>query len=211
MQWQIDRVTVDGKTKRRIRAKGYSSNRTTIIGDSIIQMLSDMQNTSIQSIPGAYVRKMVAMCEAGIYVIEGFEVVVVHAGTNDQCKSSILEVLVSLRRVVQYIRAQNPSCRIAICGLLPRPVDAQSKVKIDKLDNLNQAIEDDCVLINVFFIKTERALKGKSTSNIYLGDGIHLTLEGAWYLQNYLEGVIGAVMGIPPQWDPIGKVVITKK
>ena len=211
MQWEIDHVTVDGKVKRRIRAKGYASNRTTLLGDSIIQMLSDMQITSIQSVPGAYARSIVSMCEAGTYVVEGFEIVAIFAGTNDQCKSSIMEVLVSFRRIVQHIRAQNPLSRIAICGLLPRPVDAKSITKSDKLVNLNQAIEDDCALINVCYIKTDRALKGKATSQVYMGDGIHLTLLGAWYLQNYLEGVFGAILGIPPQWDPVNKVVIPKQ
>jgi hypothetical protein len=53
LQWSIDTVYVGGKKKRRIRAKGYCSNRTTIIGDSMIQMLSDMLFTTIQSVPGA--------------------------------------------------------------------------------------------------------------------------------------------------------------
>jgi hypothetical protein len=199
MEWDVDHVEFNGKTKRRIRAKGYSANRVTIIGDSIIQMLSNLLYTSIQSFPGAYARDIVDMCQSGIYVIEGFDLVLVSAGTNDQSKSSILEVLVSFRRIVHHVRQQNPRCLIAICGLLPRPVDSKDESKTKKLDELNTALQADCILINVYYIHTDRAIKGQPTAKVYRDDGIHLTFKGVGYLKSYLEGIIGSILGTPPQ------------
>ena len=211
MQWETDRVLVAGKEKRRIRAKGHLSNKVTIIGDSIIQMFSDLLITSIQSIPGAYARNIVEMCESGIYVIEGFSAILVLAGTNDQCKRAILEVLVSFRRIVHHIRTRNPTCMIAICGLLPRPVDFGSPTKMKKLDDLNDALQADCKLMNVCYVKTEKGIKDKGpTSKIYRNDGIHLSDKGVEFLVNYLEGVIGSLLGDPPQWDPINKKIIPR-
>jgi hypothetical protein len=211
MQWQTDTVIVGGKVKRRIRAKGHLSNKVTIIGDSIIQMFSDLLITSIQSVPGAYARNIVEMCESGVYVIEGFSAVLVLAGTNDQCKSAILEILVSFRRIVHHIRIINPLTRIAICGVLPRPVDFGSPSKMEKLETLNDAIQADCKQMNVCYVKTEKGIKDKGTiSEIYRNDGIHLTDKGVGFLANYLEGVIGSLLGDPSQWDAINKRIIPR-
>jgi lysophospholipase L1-like esterase len=108
-----------------------------------------------------------------------------------------MEVLVSVRRIVQYIRVQNPTCRIAICGLLPRPIDSKDPIKVNKLDDLNIALKADCALINVYFINTEKSIKGHPIKNVYREDGIHLTLEGVGYMKSYLEGIIGTVVGMP--------------
>jgi hypothetical protein len=209
LQWSIDNVYVGGKRKRRIRAKGYSSNRTTIIGDSMIQMLSDLLFTTVQSVPGAYARDMVDMCQDGIYTVSGFQVVTIMAGTNDQCKSNIFEVLVSFRRLVQYIRNKNPTCKIAICGILPRPCDTNSPAKQKKLTDLNDAIKADCMLINVYYIKTGKALKNMGPDTLlFRNDGIHLTFYGVGCLKVYMEGIIGSINGMPPQWDPISGSLI---
>ena len=99
LQWSIDYVYIGNKRKRRIRAKGYNSNSTTIIGDSMIQMLSDMIGTSIQSVPGAYARDITDMCVNGTFTLAGFRVVTVMAGTNDiSSKKCIMEILVSFRK-----------------------------------------------------------------------------------------------------------------
>jgi hypothetical protein len=211
-EWDIDWVMVGGKMKKRTRAKGYSANRCTIIGDSIIQMMSNLLYTSVQAISGAHARNMVEMCEDNIYLIDRFDVVSIFAGTNDQCRSSALEILVSLRRIIQHIRNCNPTCRIAICGLIARPVDQKSEKKVKKLSDLNDAIKADCELTNTFYINSEKGLQGKGPmSVIYREDRIHLSLVGVTHLQTYIEGVIGSILGEPPQWDPINKVIIPKK
>lgn len=211
LQWSIDYIFVGGRKKRRIRAKGYCSNKTTIIGDSMIQMISDMLFTTVQSVPGAYARDMVEMCLSGVYTVKGFSVVTVMAGTNDLSKSCPLEILVTFRRLVSYIRSVNPTCKIAICGILPRPCDRFASTKQEKLAEVNKAIKADCELINVYFIKTQKALKDKGTDEeLYRDDGIHLTFYGVGCLKVYMEGLIGSIMSFRPQWDPLTKSVIPR-
>ena len=212
LQWSIDYVIVGGKRKRRIRAKGYSSNRTTIIGDSMIQMLSDMLFSSIQSVPGAYARDLADMCEDETFTVSGFSVVAIMAGTNDvSSKRDILEILVSFRRLIQQIRSKNPTCKIAICEVLRRPCDTKSETKKSKLDRFNSALKDDCELTNVYYIPTSKSLKDMGPDSLlFRHDGIHLTFDGVGCLKIYMEGLIGSIMGMPPQWDPITKCILPK-
>ena len=212
LQWAIDYVYVGGKRKRRILAKGYNSNRTTIIGDSMIQMLSDMIGSSIQSVPGAYARDIADMCDSGIFTVAGFDVVTVMAGTNDvSSKKCLMEILVSFRRLIQCIRSLNPTCKVAVCGLLRRPCDERSATKIKKLDDFNLLLQDDCELTNVYFIKTSKCLKDMGPDSlIYRHDGIHLTFDGVGCLKCYMEGIIGSIIGMPPQWDPVSKRVFSQ-
>jgi lysophospholipase L1-like esterase len=134
------------------------------------------------------------------------------AGTNDvSSKKSILEILVSFRRLIQCIRAVNPSCKIAICGLLRRPCDEFSKTKQTKLEDFNEALKADCELTNVYYITTSKALKDMGPDTLlYRHDGIHLTFDGVGCLKGYMEGIIGSIMGMPPQWDPIQNCIIPK-
>jgi hypothetical protein len=212
LQWSIDYVYVGGQRKRRIRAKGYSSNRTTIIGDSMIQMLSDLLFTSIQSVPGAYARDLVDMCTDGTFTVADFSVVAIMAGTNDvSSKKGILEILVSFRRLIHKIRLINPTCKIAICEILRRPCDEKSEAKKIKLENFNKALKADCELTNVYFIPTSKSLKDMGPDTLlFRHDGIHLTFDGVGCLKMYMEGLLGSIMGMPPQWDPTSRCVLPK-
>ena len=212
LQWSIDTVIVGGKVKKRVRVKGYSSNRVTIIGDSIVQMISDMNHTSIQAICGAYAHDIVNMYQDGIYKIQGFEAIVVFAGSNDLCKYTILEILVSFRRIVHHIRAENPTTHIAICGILARPCEATDDTKVKKHSDMNEALKADCKVMNVSYVNSEKALNGMgSVDKLFMPDKIHLSNVGVGLLMTYLEGIAGSLLGIPPQWDPVLKQSIPRK
>jgi hypothetical protein len=209
MEWDIDRVIVKGKEKRRIRAKGYNGNRATLIGDSIIQFISDMACTSIQSVPGSYARDLIWMCQHDIMDINLFEAIVVHTSTNDLGSTPTADIVDLFRCIVGYVRECNPTCRLAISGVLPRPVDDKSPTQMKKRVTLNKEIAAMCRALNVYYIKSERAIKGKGPmSKIYMEDGIHLANFGVGLLKSYIGGEIGSLIGLPPQWDPVTKMVL---
>jgi hypothetical protein len=212
LEWDVDKVIVKGKEKRRIRAKGYNGNRATLLGDSIIQFISEMTSTSIQSVPGTYARDIVWMCQHGILDITRFEGVIIHTSTNDLCDTPPDEIVQIFNEIISYIREINPTCRLAVSGVLPRPCDAGSPTKLAKRSKVNKDLAALCKALNVHYIKSEKALKGKGPEwKIYRPDKLHLENFGVGLLKSYLGGEIGTLLGLPPQWDPVTNTVLPRQ
>jgi hypothetical protein len=189
MEWDVDMVSVKGKDKRRIRAKGYNGNRATLLGDSIIQFISEMTSTSIQSMPGTYARDIIWMCQHSILDIHNFEAIVVHTSTNDLCDTPVAEIVEVFSDILGYVREVNPTCRLAVSGVLPRPCDDKCPTKLAKRSQLNKELAALCKSQNVYYIKSEKALRGKGPiSKIYRPDNLHLENFGVGLLKIYLGG-----------------------
>jgi hypothetical protein len=199
----VDYFYVGNKKKRLVGAKGFTRNEVTMIGDSIIQFLTDLLYTSIQSIPGTYARHLVNMCISGRLDISNFKCVVIFCGTNDLTDSSNAQIMASMSRIIAYIRQQNHDARIAICGVLPRPCDGMNPRYhhlIQQRIDLNEALKYHCMSLNVQYFKVDKAIKGKgSDALLYHTDFLHLSDVGLGYLKLWLDGRIGCLLGSPPQ------------
>jgi hypothetical protein len=203
----VERVQFGGKSKKLALSKGLTANRATLIGDSIIQRMLDMWYTSVQGIPGAYLRDMVQMCRDGIYDIRSFTAVVVLCGTNDYSSNiTHKELLDRFTAIIQHIRLVNPTARIGICGILPRPCDAKhpsTNHRIKDRLTFNTALLLHCRAAGVTYIKTDKAFKGKGPDSfIYHTDFLHLSKDGLEILKSWLQGVIGCLIGSAPQHTP---------
>ena len=101
--------------------------------------------------------------------------------------------------------------RIAIGGILPRPCDRLLPTKLKAREETNTLLAALSKKINVHYIKTEIAIKGKGeTSELYESDRLHLSPVGASHLHSYLGGRISSVLGIPRQWDPATKSILPR-
>ena len=212
MEWDVDKIMVKGREKRRIRAKGYNGNRATLLGDSIIQFISNMVSTSVQSVPGTYARDIIWMCQHSILDVTMFEGVVIHTSTNDLCDTPVGEIVDIFKEIISYVRSVNPHCRIAVSGVLPRPCDSKCPTKLTKRSTLNKELAALCKSQNIYYIKSEKAFKGMGPmSKIYRPDDLHLENYGVGLLKNYIGGEIGSMLGLPPQWDPVNQVVLPRQ
>ena len=208
----VEHVVIDGRNKRVVSAKGHLRNRTTLIGDSIIQFVEQCLYTSVQAIPGSYARNFIRMCELGRLSVMDFHVVVLHMGCNDLCDTSPEDICHIFENVIMYIREKNPTCMIGISGILPKPCDNNFQLKLEAREKTNTGLAALCKKINVEYYKSEKCLKDKGTTEeLYIRDRIHLSDYAVGLLKKHLEGKIGSIFALQPQWDPQTKSVIPKK
>jgi hypothetical protein len=199
----VEYTEVDGRRKRLVKAKGFSENRCTLIGDSLIQFVRQCLYTSIQSIPGLYAKDLVDVMRRGSVKVQDFKAIIVLIGSNDLCKSTYREIAGFLEDIVDYIRSQNPLARLAICGILPRPRDNKLPTMLKKRVSTNNAISHMCRRLNVHYIKTEVCLYDQGSEKLlYMPDKLHLSDKGVKILKMYLDGRFGSLLGLPPQWVP---------
>jgi hypothetical protein len=195
----VDRFSFEGKIKCLATAKGFAENRVTIIGDSHIQFLQDLLYVSIQSVPGAYARDLVNLCNIGRLDILDFKAVVIFAGSNDVTDSTPSLIVASITNIVNHIRLHNPTALIAVCTVLRRPCDALNPLHFHRIplrDAVNTAIRARCSTLNVHVFKVDKAIKGKGPDNIiFHTDLLHLSDIGIGHLKKWLEGRIGSLLG----------------
>ena len=204
-------IIVDGKRKKLIKAKGFTDNRCTLIGDSIITFLQDFLYTSVQAIPGVYANHLLELFQTDKLKVRNFKAILILAGTNDLSASSPKNIEDIFVNIITYLREVNPEAKIAIGGILPRPCDRLLPTKLKAREETNALLAALCKRINIHYIKTELALKDKAPiSVIYESDRLHLTPEGTKYLSSYLGGRISSLLGIPPQWDPSTKSILPR-
>ena len=146
---------------------------------------------------------MVEMCTSGIYDIKSFSAVVVCGGTNDYSDSTQEQIFACFISLIEYIRSVNPTCLIAVCGILPRPCDWRTPAKLKGRMKLNTELLLLCRSANVDYFKTDAALKGKGPySLLFHTDYLHLSDTGVFHLKKWLEGRIGRLLGDPNQVRP---------
>ena len=213
----VETFDFGGKRKKLVGAKGFTSNRCTLIADSICQNMWDMLYTSLQAIPGAYARYVVDMCKQGSFNVQEFSIIVIALATNDLCDSSPAEIGNEFAKIIAYIREQNPTCRIAISGILPRLCDQYSTTRSRARINTNKSIAAQCKRLGVEYFKSEVCITEAISQDCPIEalyrrqDGIHLSDEvGVGVYKKYLEGKIASLLGLPPQWDPTTGEIISK-
>jgi hypothetical protein len=115
-----------------------------------------------------------------------------------ECADSIVR---SLDRAVSAIRAENPDIILGVSGILPRPKDVDDEPMREVRAYANVAIKMFCDSTGIPYFSSESFLTGKHVKPgipLFIEDGIHLSDQGQWHFQNYLEGKVGRLLGPPP-------------
>ena len=203
----VGTTEIRGKKKRLVSAKGHLQNRCTIVGDSMVQYADELLYTSVQAVPGAYARDFIYLCTMGHISIANFKAILVFMGTNDLCDTSPNDIALIFSEIIDYVRMWNPSCRLAVAGILPRPCDDGYPLWLKARIDTNEALATLCKKRGVGYIKTEACFKDMGTVDdlYYHGDYLHLSKYGVDILCSHLEGKIGSLLGTPPQWNPFPK------
>ena len=128
----------------------------------------------------------------------------VFTGTNDLCDTYPEDIAKIFANIIDYVRSENPNCRIAVAGILPQPCDEGYPLMLKARTDTNSALAALCKRMGVSYIKTEICFKDMGTVEdlYYPGDFIHLSKYGVVILCSHLEGKIGSLIGTPPQWIP---------
>jgi hypothetical protein len=160
--------------------------------------------TKTQIVHGGVLANFPLYCLQGKCTVRNFKILLLHYGTNDlrtdihftECADRLVA---SLDRAISYIQGVNPNGVIAVSGIIPRPKELKKgKTDMDEARvYANVAMRGFCEQHGIEYLTTETCLKGQDpTKEIYCNDGIHLTEDGALYLQNYFEGRISELLGI---------------
>ena len=95
-------------------------------------------------------------------------------------------------RLLQAIRRQNATARLAVSSILPRPKDWD--VHGEKVKRLNKLLEKMARQHHFTFLKTYRAhwdqMKKMPRWDHFARDGLHLSARGVAALKNSLEGAV---------------------
>jgi hypothetical protein len=95
----------------------------------------------------------------------------------------------------------NPDIILAVSGILPRPKDDNNQPMREVRAYSNVAIRIFCDTTGIPYFTSETFLTGKHIDPdvpLFIKDGIHLSDQGQWHFQNYLEGKVGRLLGPPP-------------
>jgi hypothetical protein len=100
---------------------------------------------------------------------------------------------------------------IGISGIMPKPCDDNYPLLLTAREDTNSGLAALCKRVNVEHYKSEKCLKDMgSTDELYIYDYIHLSDYAVGLLKKYLEGKIGSIFALQPQWDPRTRSVIPK-
>jgi lysophospholipase L1-like esterase len=144
-------------------------------------------------------------CRNGSLNVRNYRILVVHFGTNDlradehftKCAERIVA---SLDRALTFIQSVNPLATLAVSGILPRPKDlkAENVKMMEARIYANVSMKAFCEDRGIEYLTSETFLSSVDAKEVvlYEDDGIHLTPDGAYLFQNFLEGKIGELLGI---------------
>ena len=167
----------------------------TVIGDSIIRDLPrptpTLRRFSVQCVPGARAPTI----EYGIRTgrgkpttkgrqlrVKGYRHIIIHCGTNQLWTADPPSVLAGrlvrdMQDLLRTIRIWNPSAKIAISAVLPRPRDERHST--DRIKEANRALKSFAANNRLLFIRSFRKFMcGQQIRKEFFTDGLHLNHKG---------------------------------
>ena len=177
---------VPGIHSRDNAASQRSTMKVLIIGDSIINNLpKPVTGATVKCYRGGSIEDISKHIGHRDLLVSGYDHVILHVGTNNtwgnvERRSLAADMTSKMHILVGLIRLFNPTCKIAISSLLPRPRDAQ------KSDQLFQFLNDHLSTISgTRFINSYRRFQyGGKTLNDMFYDGLHLKYQSKQLLSD---------------------------
>ena len=200
-------VDVGGGKRKRITIRpSFKFPKATILSDSICQKFLNCISVEVQCMHGGTMDRLTTYIQNGKFELDPYLALVIHFGSNDlsskinppDCANGIVR---SLDRAITIIRQRRPDMVLGVSGIIPRKVDEYDLPMREARCYTNVAIRIFCDTTGLNYFTTENFLSGKKVKPgipLYRLDGIHLTLQGAWHMQNYLEGKVGLLLGPSP-------------
>lgn len=129
--------------------------------------------------------------------VKNHDLVIIHVGTNNVERNSVGEICRQFGRLIQAIHHFNPTAKVAVSSILPRPKDWD--VYGQKVMDINKALVRLQRNLDFTFLKTYRPFWNNYThmprSNHFARDGLHLSALGVAMLKNSLEGAAKRLAG----------------
>jgi hypothetical protein len=201
-----------GKWKKVTVIPGFKPAKSTLLSDSICQRFINCMSVKVQVVHGGTMSNLETYIMNGNYVISPYLACIIHYGSNDmttnvtrpECADAIVR---SLDRAIVAIRSINPDIKLGVSGILPRPKDENDLPMREVRAFANVAIRIFCDTTGIPYFTSETFLTGKSVvpgTKMFIGDGIHLSDQGQWHYQNYLEGKFSRLLSpTPPLHRPL--------
>ncbi|XP_053399829.1 uncharacterized protein LOC123529329 isoform X1 [Mercenaria mercenaria] len=171
--------------------------RVVILGDSIVKFLPPIEGVTVQSFPGATVGKLSFLVSKKRVNLYDKHFIILHVGTNNiSNQDSLASMSSDFSNLIAAIRTENPSIRIIVSSVLPRPVDHE--ITESCIKEYNRFLEDILAAdLDFKFIRSYRPFCFKGSVKRYLfaklDGGLHLNSEGANRLRHFFLRVISTL------------------
>ena len=163
----------------------------TIIGDSIIKHIMDIDGCTVQSFRGDTISKLTRKIEHNVLP---YDFIIVHVGTNViHNRASFDDIIKDYYNLIATIRVKHSSVQIIVSAIIPRPCDYYESDTMVRAVNshLNKVMSKD---LNFKFVCTYKPFTycGKPKIGLYarLDGGLHLNAEGSNRLKHFFLQVI---------------------
>lgn len=171
--------------------------KVTIISDSIAKYVTGIDGCTVQSFRGDTIARLTSRMLSGQAILEHFDFVIIHVGTNDIGNRATFNNIISdFGNLIGVCRKINPLINIIISAILPRPVDNDiTDTVIRKVNShLHKFMSKD---MNFKFICTYKPFTFGGRIKVELfakkDGGLHLNTEGTNRLKHFFLRVISTL------------------
>ena len=171
--------------------------KVTIISDSIAKYITGIDGVTLQAFSGDTISRITNRLLTREAKIEKIDFVIFHVGTNDIGRRASFQSIISdFGNLVGVCRKVNPTIRIIISAIIPRPVDhTVTDTVIRKINGY--LAKEMSKNMNFKFIHTYRPFThcGKVKLELYAkkDGGLHLNTEGTNRLRYFFLRVISTL------------------
>lgn len=167
------------------------------MSDSIAKYVNNIEGVVLEAFRGDTISKIAHRIETRQVSLDGFDYIILHAGTNNVGNSDTFENIISdYGNFVGICRRINPKIKIVISAILPRPVDHEITDPLIRRIN-NYILKNMSKNLNIRFFRTYRPFMygGHVKRELFAkrDGGLHLNTEGTNRLRYYFLRSIAAM------------------
>jgi lysophospholipase L1-like esterase len=170
-----------------------------IIGDSILREIRYIRDCEVISLSGIKLEELLKYLKHQTNRTIDAKSILIHCGTNNIERDEPNEIVRKIKNIIDEIHSKNPSVKILVSSILPRPIDDEKnghKVKI-----VNGQLKRKCVEWGAYFLASHKLMLklGKPQVKFYR-DGLHLNKDGVKRLRQFFSQRL-AERGTKPRID----------
>ena len=195
---QVQEKQYYGKERHNIPVS--KSPECTIISDSICREVR-LANTFVQSISGLNPYRAIKAVENNALQVKKYKLIILHIGVSD-LRNNIYpnQFGNAYYKLIQCIYRKNAQAKLALCGILQRPIDY---IYCD-LEDLRQAFNEEikfqayrnqAEFLMVYRRFQDPVTKGPKKYLFKYKDRAHLNRKGVQEMQQYMRGSIARILG----------------
>lgn len=207
MKENVDKLSKQSAKDTQSAKNSYChSNKTLIIGDSILRGISDssVANAKVKPISGASVKDINDEINSMSDELSTYGNIIVHSGTNDVSRGTgIQAVTETMEAIVTNIMVNSPTSTIHISAICPR----SSKTKV--AEEYNQSLKDLATRLTCGYIEigSKVTYQDGTIDTSKFVDGLHLSGSGTQVLIN---AFVEAVPDLKPTEGELWSTVVNR-